>query len=329
MARSLSTGALAQLLSDHIRLVFFVQAQFLSGTIFVWNGLGSVSWNGQTWVGVGNLLNISTVSEATDIAARNMTLTLSSIPQDMLTRALNECRQNFPVSVFLGFLASDGSIVADPYQSFSGHMDVPTLAEGTNDATISLSCENPLIDMDRSPNRRFTNDDQKQDFPTDQGFLFVSAIQSWNGTWGKAGPGAGLPGVVVQGTGSSTGSSTNGNTTCFTENVLVLTPGGPRRISDIQVGEMVFTLAGARPVAQTFVHPNGPVLHMWRGEGITPNHLVYRHAEGDWVPASQLFAMHLQYSGQLYDLQIATDIDEERNFCLANGKVVHNKIKTT
>jgi hypothetical protein len=210
MARSLSSGNLTAIESGHYRLAFFISAQFVSSLAYVWNGVSDIVWDGHTWVGMGNIINISAVSEATDMGARNITLTLNGVPSDMVSKLMGECRQNFPVNVWLGLLADDGTIISDPYQPFSGHMDVPTFAEGLNDATISLTCENPLIDMGRAPARRFTHDDQKIDFPTDEGFKFVSAIQSWNGTWGKSGPGATLPGMSIGSTGQSQGPSRTG-----------------------------------------------------------------------------------------------------------------------
>lgn len=209
MARNLGAGPLAQLLASHIRLVFFVQATFTSGTVYIWNGVGNITWNSITWTGLGNLVSISSVSEATDISAKSITLTLNAIPSDLLSKCLGEVRQGNEVKLWLGFLDSAGAVIADPYQSFSGHMDVPTINEGVATSTIDLTCENPLIDMNRSPERRFTHDDQKIDYPTDNGFIWVGAIQVWNGVWGKAGPGGSL---VKPGSGSTShvGSTSSG-----------------------------------------------------------------------------------------------------------------------
>ena len=36
-----------------VKLAVFVQQQFVSGTIYVWSGLGLYTWNGQTWLIIG------------------------------------------------------------------------------------------------------------------------------------------------------------------------------------------------------------------------------------------------------------------------------------
>jgi hypothetical protein len=149
-----------------------------------------LQWNGLTWKGLGTYGNVSAISETTDINALNITLTLSGVPNDLLEYAMNECRTNYPVRVYLGFLAPDGSVVADPYKCWDGSVDVPTLEEGGDTSTIRITAENTLVDMNRCPNRRFTDADQKRDYPNDDGFGYVPWVVSWDGCWGFAGPGA-------------------------------------------------------------------------------------------------------------------------------------------
>src|SRR5882762_6009719 len=108
MARNLTSGVITQLTSGHVKLAFFIQAHFTSGTVYLWNGLGNITWNSQTWSGVGSLVTISAVSESNDMSAKNLVLTLSSIPSTLLNQCLGEVRQNNLVQVWFGFIASDG-----------------------------------------------------------------------------------------------------------------------------------------------------------------------------------------------------------------------------
>src|SRR5882672_375966 len=103
MARNLTSGVITQLTSGNVRLAFFVQANFTSGPVYIWNGLGSITWNSQTWSGVGSLVTISAVSESNDMSAKNLVLTLNSIPSAFLTQCLGEVRQNNLVQVWFGF----------------------------------------------------------------------------------------------------------------------------------------------------------------------------------------------------------------------------------
>jgi len=193
MSRDLTSAVQAELLKMKVKPVIFVEAVFTSGTLRVWSGIGTISWNGQTWTGVGNLGGISPISEGTEPHADGIELSLSGIPTDLVTKALGECRPNAPVKVWFGFLDEAEAVIADPYQSFGGRMDVPSVEEGGDTSTIKLRVENRLVDFNRARERRFTHEDQQTDYPGDLGFEYVAGLQEWNGVWGKPGPAAGNP----------------------------------------------------------------------------------------------------------------------------------------
>jgi hypothetical protein len=194
---------LQQLVAPNIRPVLLLKLQFNSAASYVWSGIGTLAWNGQQWTGLGHLGTISAIEESSEIKATNVTFQLTGIDPADLRQALNEVRQGNPVQLWFGTLGDNNNVIADPLQIFAGRMDVPTIDEGTATSTISLSVENRLIDLNRSRERRYTNQDQQIDHPGDLGFQFVQLIQYWNGTWGKAGPG-GVP-QPSPGNGSSSG----------------------------------------------------------------------------------------------------------------------------
>lgn len=175
--------------SKRIFPIFLAAIEFSSGTGYFWTGIGSISWGGQTWVGMGDLVGVSAIQQDNAVQANNITLSVNGIPSDLISKALTECRQNFAVSVYFGLLDDTGALIADPIRRFSGQMDVPTVQDGGDTCTISLTAENLLIALQRASNRRYTHADQTIDFSTDLGFNYVPSIQEWSGVWGKAGPG--------------------------------------------------------------------------------------------------------------------------------------------
>jgi hypothetical protein len=203
MPRPWSSTMLAQFSAANIKPVLFLQMQFTDGPIHVWSGLGTLTWNGIQWTGLGEMGTISSVEESSEIKATNVTFTLSGIPHDLIVHALGQVRQGNPVLLWFGALGNNGNVLADPLQLFAGRMDVPSIDEGAQTSTISISVENRLIDLNRSRERRFTDQDQQIDHPGDLGFQLVQFIQNWNGTWGKAGPG----GIPPSGGGSGDGGS--------------------------------------------------------------------------------------------------------------------------
>jgi hypothetical protein len=187
MPRTLTPALEAAIAAGKVNPFYMAAIQFLSGPMYVWTGIGTITWNGHDWLGVGTLGGVSSIAQSSDVTAENITLTLSGIPSDMVSAAIGECRQNFSVEVWVGMMDDAGAIVLDPVRAFAGRMDVPTINDAGDSASISITAENPLVDLQRASERRYTHDDQQIDFPGDKGFQYVPAIQEWNGVWGKAG----------------------------------------------------------------------------------------------------------------------------------------------
>ena len=185
MSRGLTAGALAQIAATELQPILLFQAEFQSGTIYIWNGIGDLSWNSQTWTGVGTFMSFSDIEESTEVKAVGATITLNGIPSDLVSTALSDVRQNKPGKLYLGFLSS-GSIVSDPYLIFAGRLDVVHLDESSEGSTISLQYESRLIDLSRPRVFRYTPEDQEREFAGDLGMEFVPSLQDKKVTWGRA-----------------------------------------------------------------------------------------------------------------------------------------------
>lgn len=184
MARTVGSVAGAALQSNYLRLAFFVQITFLSSTQYVWSGRGAITWNGQTWLGLGDLGSISTITEDSTLTAQGITIGLSGIPTANISEAMTEVQQGLPVMVYLVFADENGQPV-DSITSYAGRLDQPTIDEGTDTASISIAVENRMSDLQRAPFRRLTDQDQRLHFPNDDGFKYVNYLLDWNGAWGS------------------------------------------------------------------------------------------------------------------------------------------------
>lgn len=185
MPRDCTPDFAAALSQPVMRPAFFVEANFVSGPVYVWSGLGEITWSSKRWVGLGSMGSISTIEEGTDVEAKGITLTLSGLDGSLLKQTLQEYRPGLPVLIYLGLFDDSGALIADPVLSFSGRMDQPTIEVGADTATISINCENKLLMLNNSVERRYTNEDQQLDYPGDRGFEFVNSIQQTTIYWGR------------------------------------------------------------------------------------------------------------------------------------------------
>ncbi len=193
--RDISSTALAALSAGTVAPFYLVAIAFTSGTYRAWTGVNTVVWNSYEWTGTGDLLGVSAITQTSDLSAEGITIELSGLNSDDVSSIINEVQQNAALDVWYGMLSS-GAIIADPVHCFSGHIDVPTIQDDGDKATISITAENELITLSRASQRRYTQDNQQIDFPLDTGFQYVPSVQLWNGAWGgkNGGSTSGAPG---------------------------------------------------------------------------------------------------------------------------------------
>lgn len=197
MSRTLPTGYAALATGKSFSPVFLVELRWPSGTVYVWNGYGTISWDGHTFVGTGHLGSITTIGESRDLKANGVTLTLSGIPTSLVNQALEEDSQGAVAKIWLGPLTKEGAFAADPLQVFEGIIDVCPSEESGETSTISVQLEKELIDR-RLNNRRYTHEDQQLDYAGDMFFSFVSGLVDKEITWGAVTqPANGLPAGAV------------------------------------------------------------------------------------------------------------------------------------
>lgn len=141
---------------------------------------------GPGWaVFLGSLLGLGSIEETQQVVASGTTVSLSAVPLDMVSLAIEEAEQGKPGRVWLGLLTETREVIADPVQAFTGRLDVPEIADAGDSCTLTISYENRLLDLQTPRNWRYTHESQQVLAPGDLGFEFVAAIQDKEITWGR------------------------------------------------------------------------------------------------------------------------------------------------
>jgi hypothetical protein len=184
MARSLSAGMVTEITAESLRPFIAVEIEFEEGTTRAWSGYGSVTIEGEEYFGVGTFASIGAINESTENKAVGVQLRLSGIPPELIATALSENYQGNPCTIYLGALTDEHEVIASPYVLFKGQIDAMNISEDSESATITLTAENRMIDLERARVRRYTSEDQKIDFPNDKGLEYVPSIQEYEVLWG-------------------------------------------------------------------------------------------------------------------------------------------------
>ena len=200
MSRGFPSNVLTALSAEHVVLVTFAELQFPSGTVYLHNSIGTYTWGGQDWLGVGDLGEISQIEEGAEISPYKITLSLSGLDPDISGAALTEDYYLQPVKVYLGVLDADDALLADPTVVWEGAMDQMTVSVGAEGGdSISLTAESELARFNKASNLKYTSAQLQDDFPGDLGFDLMADIDGAKLRWGDPNSSA-MIGTPRQGT---------------------------------------------------------------------------------------------------------------------------------
>lgn len=180
MTRTVPSELLTALSQSEIQPYYAVELDFDTSPIRLWTGYGDMTIGGNSYTGSGNLLSIDGLEEVNDLSAKGVTLTLSGVPSDILSLALQEPYQRRSAKVFFG--TRDTAV---PVEVFSGFMNTMSIEDGGETSTITLTVESKLVALERGSDRRYTHENHIARNSGDTFFSFVAQLQDRDIVWGR------------------------------------------------------------------------------------------------------------------------------------------------
>lgn len=177
MARSLTSGMQAAITAQRMRPFFLIEAHFDSGDLLLWTGYGTLEYNSKSYTGTGEILELSPIRESKQMEAAGLTFTLSGLDAAINAIALNEEYQDRVAELYLGAFDDDWNVVVEPYLQFEGRIDTMPLEDDDGIATVQVTVENILTDMNSAAIFNYTPEDQALYFSGDSGFDRVAGLQ--------------------------------------------------------------------------------------------------------------------------------------------------------
>ena len=186
MSRDLTTDMRAQVIAGTLIPIVFYEGEYAADTVRLWTGVGSITWDGHTWLGMGGIISIGAIQETTKTEATGFTISVTGESSANVSRALASCRRNKPGKLWLGALTDAGAVVADPIEMRAGKFSHPEVGDDGVSATITVTYADELTDLGRPRERRYTSEDQARTYPDDKGFDFVPMLQDIVIAWAGA-----------------------------------------------------------------------------------------------------------------------------------------------
>ena len=192
-SRGVPAGMLAELAKPCWYPVAMVYLDWPGGAVRWHSNVGDISWDSQTWTGVGAFGEINVPAEVPGLVAAEAGLRLYGVPSTIYDY-LDDPIRNRAATIYVGATTVRGgtTLVADPVEIFSGYMDAMSMTEAHREDSGEITLERSvLLTIGSGPGARTSGrvshsaEDQAKRYPTDTAGRLVIYNQSKTGkiTW--------------------------------------------------------------------------------------------------------------------------------------------------
>lgn len=185
-SRDITSTTIAAATAPTIHPVLFVKMQFDSGDVNLHSELGTITFGGDTYTGVGILGGISPAEEVSDLSNSQISLSLSGLPLDLTSVLFNEQYQGRTATVYLGYLDLTTNVLVDtPTILYRGLLDTADFKKGKT-VSITVSIGSRFAAWDNPQPRRYNNSGQQSRYPGDTGLQYIEQATYKTVIWGAA-----------------------------------------------------------------------------------------------------------------------------------------------
>ena len=179
-------ATVAHLAAGHrVNVAALFEFEFASSTQRFWDGLRWKTFDGDEWLGAGELISVSGLQQARGLEATPATFTLSGVDETLLSYAANSAAEvtNRRCAVYLHFMTEGGVPLDSKIAIWVGRMDVMRFTADVGRQSITLSAESLFSKRKRAPHGYQTDADQQVRWPGDTGFEFMAALRYKTTKW--------------------------------------------------------------------------------------------------------------------------------------------------
>lgn len=157
---------------------WFLELQFVSGTLRMCNYGQTFTWGGYDWIGLGSLGKISPVDESAGVSSSAMIFSLNVAQNAILAVAVGsvEDYRGQPAKLYFCPLTESGVLIDTPEVCWRGIMDTINISIDGEEGQVALKCETSSYGLKRRPSMRLNPAQQKQRHPTDTGFDYLTDL---------------------------------------------------------------------------------------------------------------------------------------------------------
>jgi hypothetical protein len=196
--RGIDPTVLAAIEDGNAELLFLLEFRIDEGSpediLRLHTGVGTISYDSNDWLGVGDLLSIDTVQDSLEMKPSPFVVSLSGLNSDITDLVFGTKSYYRRPAIFYIAAHSEGAMIGTPSILFSGFIEKLDMElAGDRGDVITANCENEFILFKRSRNVRYSDRQMQTEYPGDLGFEFLQAVLTSNVVWRGQRNGLGVP----------------------------------------------------------------------------------------------------------------------------------------
>lgn len=181
--RNLDATLKANAESSYFKYAIFVDLAFPSGNVRVHNSVGTFTFGGNDYLGVGGFGQIEAMDESIQLVDNPIRLTLSSITPEIIDAVKVDDVFGRAALIYIGSLDADGNLEADPTNWITGYMEHASVLIG-NENAVSIQVQTEASRLRLRNNKRWTIEDHQAENPGDLFLEFLPYLREANIQWG-------------------------------------------------------------------------------------------------------------------------------------------------
>jgi hypothetical protein len=187
MSRTLTTGFIGASESEHFDAAHLIEFAFDGGASYVTDAGHDVPWNGNNYIGAGNVVGMDVIRETSTNEVLAVKLSLAGPVSAYRSLALAEHSHGRLCTIRIAMFA-DGVVIADPTVEHIGRLGAISMVDELTDngdvrSVISVSSESKHAGARKPKNRRHALEDHQIDHSTDTIHRFMPALQEKALVW--------------------------------------------------------------------------------------------------------------------------------------------------
>ena len=186
MGRNFDAETLSASKESTVFPVYLVKLNF-DTPVYVHSDYGDIVYDGNTYVGVGDLGQIDPVNENNEMRVESVNLTLSGVNNAIVSEIISTSYQGKKAEIFIGFRDMDSNELLAPKRIFNGLID-NTKYDMSEQVIITVTCTRVFTSWERSEYQRYNHATQQFFYHGDLGFEYQDELKTKEIYWGGPTP---------------------------------------------------------------------------------------------------------------------------------------------